>query len=247
MENPMKYNIATRARECSIKKYLKLIKNKDQVLDLGCGLGYFTRLLSKQSKNVKGIDIEEDCINFAKNQYKDAKFLVGNALNTTFPDEEFDFIFSSEVIEHLPDDKKYMKEVNRILKKEGYFLLTTISTEGIFKVTDLCHESGSEKHFKNGYTEKEIQRLANLSNFKIIKTEYCMTFFTKIIIELMKKVYKNKFKSFEKQSDVLNKTNSLLYKLLKMMFPLFYIFIGIDYYLSRLIKGNNIIVLMKKK
>ena len=43
--------------------------------------------------------------------------------NIEYPDESFDYIYCSHVLEHIEDDKKAMRELNRVLKKDGWAIL----------------------------------------------------------------------------------------------------------------------------
>jgi ubiquinone/menaquinone biosynthesis C-methylase UbiE len=79
------------------------------------------------AESVIAIDISNDAIIYAQNNYKssNAKFLKIDDGKLPFENNTFDLITSFQVIEHFHDTKQYLSEINRVLKPGGYFLLTT--------------------------------------------------------------------------------------------------------------------------
>src|SRR3989344_372638 len=106
---------------------LNYVKNKI-VLDIACGSGYGSKLLSNKAKKVIGVDISKESIDYAKNNFNSnkIKFFIGDATNLDFlKDNSIDVVVSFETIEHLIDYKRFLMEVKRILKKEGLFIVST--------------------------------------------------------------------------------------------------------------------------
>jgi len=97
-----------------------------KVLDLGCGTGRLIERLRGAGELI-GADISEEMLNLARRKYPDVKFVQTDILSTQFADEEFDVVVSAFVIVHLKDLRKAFNEVNRILKKDGIFVLTNIN------------------------------------------------------------------------------------------------------------------------
>jgi len=100
-----------------VKFALKNIGGK--ILDVGYSIGgIHGKFIEKFGKeNLYGIDIETK-----KNteHYKNA-----NAEKIPFQSEMFDSVFAGELIEHLENPRHFVKEVSRVLKKSGSFILTT--------------------------------------------------------------------------------------------------------------------------
>ena len=91
-----------------------------QLLDFGCGAKPYQALFSN-TKNYIGIDIEDEGQHDHKNENIDY-YYDGN--NIPFDNETFDSILTSEVLEHVPDVDKALKELKRVLKPDGKILIT---------------------------------------------------------------------------------------------------------------------------
>jgi SAM-dependent methyltransferase len=98
------------------------------VLDAGCGGGYFLERLKKAGYGVAGIDISEDALKIARSRLGDEVPLHRHRLDEApwpIPNESFDVVWSSEVIEHVFGVHEYVAEAHRVLRKGGHLILTT--------------------------------------------------------------------------------------------------------------------------
>ncbi|HEY9245662.1 MAG TPA: glycosyltransferase, partial [Candidatus Methanoperedens sp.] len=98
------------------------------VLDLACGEGYGSSLLSKKASHVIGIEIDGATIKHARRKYttQDLEFIQGSVLEIPIlTEKKFDVIVCFEVIEHLEEHEKLLSEVKRLLKKEGLFIISS--------------------------------------------------------------------------------------------------------------------------
>lgn len=105
----------------------KEIKGK-KMLDVGCGDGVLSYLLAKNGANVTGIDNSEEAIKFAKEKCKDftnLNFQVASAYELPFSDNSFDYIISSDVIEHLKYPEKMLAEIKRVWNGKRKIIITT--------------------------------------------------------------------------------------------------------------------------
>ena len=107
------------------------MQDGDCVLDLGCGVGrhVITAYTLKDVQSI-GIDLSHDDLKTASerftsefeekgNQAKSFGLSVANGLSLPFADHSFDKIICSEVLEHIPDYKSVLSEINRVLKPGG--------------------------------------------------------------------------------------------------------------------------------
>jgi SAM-dependent methyltransferase len=97
------------------------------VLDLGCGEGYGTALLSEAVGEIVGLDVDGAAIAHAAAQYASAncRFRRYDGERLPFEDAAFDAVVSFQVIEHLTGDRMFMSAVSRVLKPGGRLILTT--------------------------------------------------------------------------------------------------------------------------
>lgn len=102
----------------------KDIKGK-KFLEVGCGLGYFSNKASRLGAKVSGIDIGPKLVAINKKLTPNGKFIVSSASKLSFKDESFDVVLSTEVIEHVENQKAALKEMSRVLKKNGILVITT--------------------------------------------------------------------------------------------------------------------------
>lgn len=94
------------------------------LLDLGCGLGNL--LVNCQNAGIKsfGIDIDPEAVAIARKRVKEPNNLVAaSGEKIPFPDNSFDVVTSTCVIEHVSNPQKYLQESFRVLKNKGLFII----------------------------------------------------------------------------------------------------------------------------
>lgn len=105
----------------------------EKVLDVGCGIGGTSRYLARmygEGTSVTGITLSQNQVDRATALAKDrglnnANFQVMDALAMDFPDNSFDVVWACESGEHMPDKKKYVEEMMRVLKPGGRIVIAT--------------------------------------------------------------------------------------------------------------------------
>ena len=97
-----------------------------QICDIGCGPGSITNDLAKLVPNgqVVGVDMGYDVIDKARSMatercIENVKFQVGNAQALDFPDHTFDIVHGHQVLQHLTDPVRALREWRRITKPGG--------------------------------------------------------------------------------------------------------------------------------
>lgn len=106
---------------------LEFVSSKSKLLDVGCGLGEFLRYAKKVRLGIElyGVDFSERAIKF--NQEMDGReisYAVRSAYSLGFDDGSFDIVTAGEVLEHLDEPERFIKEARRVLKPDGRLLLT---------------------------------------------------------------------------------------------------------------------------
>lgn len=100
-----------------------------RVGDIACGSGYGSRfLLDSGASSVTGVDLSPDAVAYASQTYgtEQLQFAVGNAEDLQgIPDQSFDLVTSFETIEHLQNVGAYLKEIHRVLRPGGRYIVST--------------------------------------------------------------------------------------------------------------------------
>lgn len=119
-----RYRLFRRTKEVAIrlKKYKKSVGS---LLDIGTADALMLSSLQKRFniKNAVGIDLTKELLE--KNKNKNLKLLQADCLNLPFKNNSFDVVTAIAVIEHVASPSRLLKEVHRVLKKDGIVILTS--------------------------------------------------------------------------------------------------------------------------
>lgn len=142
---------------------LPAVKDK-VVLDIASGSGYGTKMLAKNAKKVYGVDISTEAVEYAKKNYnaKNIEYIVGDAASIPLSDGSIDVVVSFETIEHIPQYKKFLQELRRVMKPNGVLIVSTPNDEE--------YPEGNEYHVHEFGMDEFKQLMA--SNFKNIELYY---------------------------------------------------------------------------
>lgn len=128
-----------------------------RVLDLGCGAGYGSSILLKAGNEVFGIDISQKAVDYAKTNYPGVNYFCCPADNLPFGNDYFDAVVACEIIEHVQDPKKVLREICRVLKKGGDLFISTPNPR---------HLSNMLKHILLGKPYPERVVMGNIYHIK---------------------------------------------------------------------------------
>ncbi|WP_088242459.1 class I SAM-dependent methyltransferase [Calothrix rhizosoleniae] len=137
-----------------------VINRKTKILEIGSGNGSLLNYFYKNGHDIRGLEIKESRIEESKSLYGNLPFDVLRSEVLPFPDNYFDVVISFDVFEHIPDSDKHLKEVNRVLKKSGIYLLQTPN-----KFTNVVFETIRWKSF----TKWKKDHCSLHSNWQIIR------------------------------------------------------------------------------
>lgn len=114
-----------------IEKLYKQNNNSLDVLDLACGTGNFIEEQMKYYRNYNihwyGIDLSKEMLQKARRKNLPAEFIHGDAHDLPFHQATFDYIKVRLAIHHFDDKNKVVKEISRVLKKNGVLSIFNIS------------------------------------------------------------------------------------------------------------------------
>jgi len=140
-------------------KFISLMSYGKMVLDYGCGCGYGTLILSKNAKEVCGIDGDPAAINFARkyNQAENIKYSMVLSKLTKFKND-FDLLVAVEILEHMPPKEvnTFISSLKDAVTRDGLIVLTTpIIDRTVNHYVEMVrqHMDSGESSFHNHYKE----------------------------------------------------------------------------------------------
>ncbi|MFB6344811.1 MAG: class I SAM-dependent methyltransferase [bacterium] len=158
------------------------LETDDWVLDVGCGEGrHMHAAYWNNFVNVVGVDLDREVLETTREGFKD----VGNehaghwsvqradALRLPFPDNTFDTVICSEVLEHLPDYETAIDELQRVMKPEG----TAAVSVPRYGPEKICWMLSDEYHQVEGghvriFTQNQVKDSLKSAGFTLESTHY---------------------------------------------------------------------------
>jgi len=164
--------LGCKAREELILKEMRKIKKNDFFLEVGCAQGYYLKRALGRTKNVFGIDISKGFIEKAKKT--GAKVEIASGEKLPFKDNYFDIVLCTETLEHIPDWKKSVKEIKRVLNKNGKVIITIPLEKSFFwKFFSIFFPPEETRGHINLLTSKEIEK--EFEPMKILGKKFIQT------------------------------------------------------------------------
>jgi 2-polyprenyl-3-methyl-5-hydroxy-6-metoxy-1,4-benzoquinol methylase len=149
-----------------VKKHIRLAGN---ILDYGCGPGFLIEKILKDQLACSGLDAVESNVKIIEAKFKDNPYFKGayhaDTLPTTIRNGQFDNVFLIETIEHLlpPDElQSILKEIYRITKTGGRFIITTRNNENLNASKIICPDCGCVFHAMQHVSSWTTDTLSNL-------------------------------------------------------------------------------------
>lgn len=247
MINPFYYSIPTRVRD---KAFIKMLQPayKDKILDVGCGLGYFTNLLASRNALTDGIDIDKECIKYCR-KYMHGRYRAGDIHELPYSNEYYDKVLCTEVLEHVNHNELILAQIYRVMKKGGILVASVPCSEGIFGklFKNIGHNSVDENtyeyHWHKGYTKDELVKLLEENGFKYESHYYTLVAGTEMFTGISKVLIRIlQAKKIDSQANALLIEKSLLWRIYTKIFPILWWFSKLEQPLGKIIKGHMIIV-----
>ena len=190
------------------------LKRGERVLDVGCGNGYYLSLLNRLGLDfgLVGIDIDQSALTDAAKFIGDkkVKLILVDGSKIPFPSNSFDKVVMGEVIEHVLEEEVVLKEILRVLKKNGKFCLTTCNIDYPFfwDPINWILQHFFNTHIRKGfwagiwnqhtrlYKKNYIEKLVSRIGFEIDEvgalTSWCLPFNHYIVNLIAKLFYSHK-------------------------------------------------------
>ena len=118
VDKPVEVPVQVNAYELAVREYVQL---GDHVLDVGFGLGYGLRIMSRKAERLVGIEVDKRAVARAKARLRDLSTGVElrpyKRNRIPYEDKAFDVVTCIDVIEHVPDYLRLMMEMVRVSRR----------------------------------------------------------------------------------------------------------------------------------
>lgn len=161
------------------------VRKNLKILDIGCGTGANGVLFSK-NYGYFGIDSSKEAVNFSKTRLENISQMSSEKLS--FKKNSFSCVLALDVLEHLKNEIKTLKQINKVLKKSGILIVSVPA----FK--ELWSEHDELLHHYRRYYLNDLKDLLSSNGFEIIYSRYWnhLLFFPTFLLRFVKKLFKIK-------------------------------------------------------
>jgi 2-polyprenyl-3-methyl-5-hydroxy-6-metoxy-1,4-benzoquinol methylase len=158
--------------------FLERYADKEALLEIGCSTGITLKIAQKRGWNIYGVEINEAAAAIAQNLVGTNPIIVGNVDEKILPDNFFSAIILFDVLEHINDPMKFIKTLERKLKRGGLILLITPNIDSLSG--KLLGEKWTHLFLEHLclYSLKSIRNLFEFNSFKILKIGWALKFIT---------------------------------------------------------------------
>ncbi|MBK8805326.1 MAG: class I SAM-dependent methyltransferase [Bacteroidales bacterium] len=149
-----KYKWAKESVDVYLKKIQPQVSRNSSLLDIGGGLGYYSKAFQEKGIKTTLIDLDIVSLEFAKTKQNIDEVFQGTTLDflIKYPQRKFDIIFCRHVIEHIENPLLLIQDINMLLKSDGILILETDNS----KSHEILLNYGTKKFYHNLYKEKFV-------------------------------------------------------------------------------------------
>jgi malonyl-CoA O-methyltransferase len=166
------YDISARLQRFSGKHLMPWLPNRHDIigLDLGSGTGFFTDILASQYRQVIGLDISHEMLNFAKShRHKDILWVEADAHKIPLKNDSIDFIYSNLVIQWFDPLDDAINEMLRVLKPGGLMIFSTLVDGTLHELKSSWKQVDDDQHVINFKTTSEVNALFDNKPAKLLE------------------------------------------------------------------------------
>lgn len=151
-----------------ILKKISKYKRAGKILDIGCATGFLLDEAKKQGWQPYGVELSKWAADFAREKYN-LSVSEGLLKDAKFPYNFFDVIVMMDSIEHLPDPKKTLEEIRRILKPNGILCISTPNIESFLTKILQAKWWGIKQSHLYYFSKKTLTNMLDAAGFKVMK------------------------------------------------------------------------------
>ena len=117
-----------------VKAKLMKLPDLGELLELGCGTGYYTETIAQKADNVFATDLSSELLEMANrrlNEFDNITIQKENCLDTSFTSNEFNSVFMANIVHVIENPLEALRESHRILKDNGLLIITSFTSYGM--------------------------------------------------------------------------------------------------------------------
>lgn len=141
---------------------------KGEILEVGCGIGTFTRLLIDITDKISCIEPLKEYVEIVKKELNIKNIFIGDIadLTTFWNNKPYDSVICFNVLEHIKDDERALKNMYQILNQDGHLIIITPAHQTFYNSLD--YHSGHHRR----YSLQPLVRKCEKIGFKVVKARY---------------------------------------------------------------------------
>lgn len=149
-----------------------------KILDVGCASGILTNKVWEifPESKVTGVDVYKRFINYGKRKYPNIQFVAADAHKLPFKSNYFDLVICYETIEHVVNPNLVLKELRRVVKKDGLVIVAMDSGSLAFRLVWWLWEKGKGKVWRNAHLHpfhhNKLGKVIESVGFRTIKKHF---------------------------------------------------------------------------
>lgn len=162
-----------------LRSLLRRVGANGRAVDIGCGTGAYTAILSDEGFDVTGVDYSPAMIEAAANQLQgcNVDLRVGSFDSLPLDDESFDVALSMGVLQHISDIQGALAETHRILRPGGRVLFEVRNRFSLFRAGQLMLSGAKyrvqDQEIRN-FTPSQVKSDLRASGFSQIRLHNCV-------------------------------------------------------------------------
>lgn len=146
-----------------LKEIIKMIPKHKNILDIGCGIGYYTAHLKQDDNQVIGIDIAKDALKIASRTYKNVEFFVASNKELPIKDNSVDVVVN--IFAPI-----YVEEALRVLE-DGYIMVVSPNEQHLIELKEVVYDSIIKKNEERNDLELELIKEEDVVYNKILNNK----------------------------------------------------------------------------
>ena len=164
-KNKNRRNIFTQQRLVPLQKHLK----RGNVLDCGCGVGVFVKILQDAGYECDGIDLSRKSIEIGEGKLQIKTLKYGDVQSLAREKKQYDAVIATTLMEHLEDPSMFLQTISKIIHKDGLLVLEfpTVDSLSFEMLKDYWYWIMSPYHLFY-YSKISIDILLRRHGFRII-------------------------------------------------------------------------------